>query len=138
MLDQVKKERDNEILKIKEKYNIIEKKNEKKLSVLSPNKASTSNENKEIKEINKKESQTNQSLNEMKASVKENETKIEQASQNNDALDENKIKQLEKEKDEKIKSVLAKFGNQISQLEAQIKQNKSIYFKRRFFFKLYV
>lgn len=133
MLDQVKKERDNEIVKIKEKYNIIEKKNDKKLSVLSPNKTNTNNE---TKEINKSESRASQISisSEMKASVKENEVKKEsQPIQNNETLDENKIKQLEKEKDEKIKSVLAKFGNQISQLEAQIKQNKSIHIKFIFF-----
>lgn len=57
-----------------------------------------------------------------KKSIQEYEEKKEKQ----EDLKELKMKQLENEKNEKIKIVLSKFGNQINQLEAQLKQNKSI------------
>lgn len=119
MLDQVKKEKDSEIKKIKVKHKINEIEEEKSENLEKP-------ETKENENTN-----LNNKINEIKANtVDHNEEKKEiqnEKTRDNSANgNDQRMKQLEKEKDEKIKSVLAKFGTQISQLEAQIKQNKSI------------
>lgn len=108
MLDQVKKEQDTELDKLSKKYN-----------VRIPDELSPSKDSKEVKE-SKEESKVL-----LEAEKKEEVSVKEERKEKSSDLEEDRIRRLEKEKDEKIKMVLAKFGNQISQLETQLKQNKS-------------
>lgn len=106
----MKKEQHTEIEKLNKKFNIesptLEKTEPKK------NESDVHNEH-----IN---SGTEINANSEKKDIHEEEKK-----EKGDDPEEARIKKMEKEKDEKIKFVLSKFGNQINQLETQLKQNKS-------------
>ena len=123
MLDQVKKDQELEIEKLNKKFNIepviVEKPKATKEEAiiekdnLQNNNNSNNNNNNETAKTSKKET----------LETEPEEEKKEK--KGGDPDEEARIKKLEKEKDDKIKSVLSKFGNQISQLETQLKQNKS-------------
>jgi len=148
MLEQVKKDQNNEIEKIHIKYAIPKEDKE-----ISKENLESPKENKEnLEKNNKNTEESNKNVEEIKKNidkiVEESNKNVEESSNKNiktegeaviepkaievvkeeeekkDSSNDARIKKLEKEKEEKIKSVLAKFGNQISQLETQLKQNK--------------
>ena len=128
MLDQVKKEQTNENEKLNIKYDIKEpNENIKKEEVIKKNDLEIKIEplkNEPIKnEPIKNEPIKNESI--KNESIKNEQPEKIQEEEKLEAPVDAKIKKLEKEKDDKIKAVLGKFGNQINQLEAQLKQNKS-------------
>lgn len=133
MLDQVKKDQELEIEKLNKKYNIetviIEKPKSTKEEA-PPQKESLQNNN------NNNSNDNNETAKTTKKETLETEPEEEKKEKKGgDPEEEARIKKLEKEKDDKIKSVLSKFGNQISQLETQLKQNKSKNFENlKFYF----